>query len=99
MIKRLMVESMDKIMLNCEEATFLITKSEIAKISCIKKLQLKMHLAGCSFCRRFKLQSEFINNNLQTLEQMKLNQETDFNKLPKEKKEEIQHIIDKTREK
>ncbi len=52
---------MDKIMLSCDTATLLITKDEFTRLSCVEQLQLKMHLAGCKFCRRFKKQSEFIS--------------------------------------
>ena len=52
---------MDKIMLNCDTATLLITRSEFEKLSCTDQIKLKMHLAGCKFCRRFKKQSEFIS--------------------------------------
>ncbi len=52
---------MDKIMLSCDTATLLITKGEFTRLKCVEQLQLKMHLAGCKFCRRFKEQSEFIS--------------------------------------
>ena len=60
-IKKIAVKSMDKLMLSCDTATMLITKSEYTKLTCIESLQLKMHLAGCKFCRRFKKQSELIS--------------------------------------
>jgi len=94
MIKELMIKGMDKVMLNCEEATFLITKSEVEKLGCIKKIQLKMHLAGCSFCRRFKLQSDIINKSLESLENIKNYNE--HHHLPAEKKAELQNIIEKS---
>lgn len=59
--KKLWMKSMDKIMLNCDTATLLITKGEFTKLSCMEQMQLKMHLAGCKFCRLFKKQSEFIS--------------------------------------
>ena len=95
MIKEMMIRGMDKIMLNCEEATYLITKSEVDKIACVKKIQLKMHLAGCSFCRRFKVQSDLIDQSLRTLEHIKLHEEDKNSaiKLRDEKKEEIQKVI------
>jgi len=95
MIKEIMVRSMDKIMLNCEEATYLITKSEIEDIGCTKRIQLKMHLMGCSFCRRFKIQSEFIDHSLKTLESLKIseNNQEIATTLSKDKKEELQQII------
>jgi len=60
-LKKIAVKSMDKLMLSCDTATMLITKSEYKKLNCIENIQLKMHLLGCKFCRRFKKQSEFIS--------------------------------------
>ncbi len=58
---KIWMKSMDKIMLSCDTATLLITKSEYTRLSCVERIQLKIHLAGCKFCRRFKEQSEFIS--------------------------------------
>ena len=60
-MKKIWVKSMDKIMLNCDTATLLITRGEFEKFSCTDQVRLKMHLAGCKFCRRFKKQSAFIS--------------------------------------
>lgn len=59
--KKIWMKSMDKIMLSCDTATLLITKGEFTRLTCVEQVQLKMHLAGCKFCRRFKQQSEFIS--------------------------------------
>ncbi len=59
--QQIWMKSMDKIMLSCDTATLLITKGEFTRLKCVEQLQLKMHLAGCKFCRRFKEQSEFIS--------------------------------------
>lgn len=56
---------MDKIMLTCDEATLLATQDSIDKINGIKKVQLRMHLMGCKFCRTFVEQSEMISEQLQ----------------------------------
>lgn len=95
MIKKLMIQGMDKIMLDCDEATYLITKSEVDKIGCVKRIQLKMHLAGCKFCHRFKVQSELIDKSLKTLENIHLHHTDEqlASKLSKEKKEELQQMI------
>lgn len=92
MIKQMMIRSMDAVMLSCEEATYLITKSELTDIGCLKRMQLKMHLAGCKFCRRFKLQSDFINENLEQLEN--LHQTQSSQKLPQEKKLALQALVE-----
>lgn len=92
MIKQMMIRGMDAVMLNCEEATYLITKSELTKVGCVKRMQMKMHLMGCELCRRFKLQSEFINENLKQLEI--INQTHIHHKLPEIKKEELQTLVE-----
>ena len=95
MIKEMMIKGMDKIMLDCEQATYLITKSEMEDIGLVKKIQLKMHLAGCKFCKRFKIQSDLIDQSLRTLEHIKLHEEDKNSalKLREEKKEELQKVI------
>lgn len=95
MIKKMMIQGMDKIMLNCEEATYLITKSDMEKIGCVKRMQLKMHLMGCSLCRRFKVQSEIIDQSLKTLENIHMEKENHINskELPKENKEKLEKMI------
>ncbi|MCF6171471.1 MAG: hypothetical protein L3J66_10890 [Bacteroidales bacterium] len=63
-LKKIMVRSMSKIMLNCENATLLITKSEFEELGCASKMKLKMHLAGCRFCRNFSEQSNAISRHV-----------------------------------
>ena len=70
-----MVKSMSKIMLNCETATLLITKSEFEELGCASKMKLKMHLAGCRFCRSFSEQSKVISKqfvDIKTIDPQKL---------------------------
>jgi hypothetical protein len=63
-LKKRLVKSMDKIMLNCDQATLLATQNSIDKISCLKKVQLQMHLLGCKFCRTYVEQSKQISVQL-----------------------------------
>lgn len=95
MIKKMMIQGMDKIMLDCEEATYLISKSDMENIGCVKKVQLKMHLMGCSLCRRFKVQSDIIDKSLKTLENIHMENggSANLNKLPKENKEKLEKMI------
>ncbi|GAA3977518.1 zf-HC2 domain-containing protein [Mucilaginibacter dorajii] len=50
-----------KIVYNCKKATFLIEKKQIGNLSMREKLELKIHLAGCSVCRIFVYQNIVIN--------------------------------------
>lgn len=87
-----MVKGMDKIMLNCDQATLLATKDSFEKIGCVKKFQLQMHLLGCKFCRSFVKQSKFID------EQLKGNKITDHEELNLQlsvnQKERIQSVVE-----
>ena len=46
---------------NCKKATYLIEKKQIGKITLWEKIQLRIHLAGCSVCKIFQRQSILIN--------------------------------------
>lgn len=56
-----------KIAYNCKKATFLIEKKQVGSISNREKLELKIHLAGCSVCRIFEQQSTAINRMVKDL--------------------------------
>ena len=46
---------------NCEKATYLIEKSQLAPLSSNDYLMLNVHLAGCPECRSYLQQSVLIN--------------------------------------
>ena len=50
-----------KIQYNCRKATYLIEKRMLDKITLREKIELRIHLAGCSVCRLFDAQSQAIN--------------------------------------
>ncbi len=56
-----------KIRYNCKKATFLIEKKLIDKITFREKIELRIHLAGCSVCRIFGKQSKMINKMVHQL--------------------------------
>lgn len=56
-----------KIVYNCRKATYLIEKRQIGQITLREKIELKIHLAGCSICRLFEKQSTVINRMVQHL--------------------------------
>lgn len=60
-MKELNVTELKKIAYNCRKATFLIEKQQIARITEREKLELKIHLTGCSICVTFMQQSAVIN--------------------------------------
>jgi predicted anti-sigma-YlaC factor YlaD len=56
-----------KIQHNCRKATFLIEKKLVGKITLLERLELEIHLAGCSVCRLFLRQSVAINRMIKEL--------------------------------
>lgn len=45
---------------NCRRATLLIEKKQSVRLSLREKLELKIHLTGCSICRTYQRQSILI---------------------------------------
>ena len=92
-MKKIMMKRMNEVMLSCDKATYLITRNEFEKLGCIKQLQLKMHKAGCKYCRRFAEQSKYISeqlNKIRTPEGQK-----HFLCLSEKQKQKINAAIDK----
>ncbi|MDB5002793.1 MAG: hypothetical protein JWQ34_1018 [Mucilaginibacter sp.] len=56
-----------KIQYNCKQATFLIEKRLIEQLTLREKVELHIHLAGCSVCRVFDKQSQMINTMVRQL--------------------------------
>lgn len=60
-MKELSEAELEKIAYNCRKATFIIEKQQLGRITPREKLELKIHLAGCSICATFMKQSIAIN--------------------------------------
>lgn len=56
-----------KIRYNCRKATYLIEKKQISTITFVERIELVIHLAGCSICRTFEKQSKLINQVVKDL--------------------------------
>jgi predicted anti-sigma-YlaC factor YlaD len=59
--------SIKNIIYNCKRATFLIEKKLIDRLTLREKIELRIHLCGCSICRMFYKQSAIINKMVQQL--------------------------------
>lgn len=55
---------MQILFLSCEKATELIEMKQVKKIGYFKEVQLKFHLAVCSACKLYSIQSKLINKIL-----------------------------------
>ncbi len=86
-------DEIEKIAYNCKKATFLIEKKQIGTISLREKLELKIHLAGCSVCRTFEQQSIKINEMVKNL--FHTNNQQEEIKLDENFKKAMQERIEK----
>jgi hypothetical protein len=50
--------------LNCHDATLLLSRSQERVLSLAERAQLRMHLAFCAGCRRFEQQLGFLRSAL-----------------------------------
>ncbi|ATP58221.1 hypothetical protein CPT03_17985 [Pedobacter ginsengisoli] len=85
------MNQLKKIQYNCRKATYLIEKQQIGRITTREKLELKIHLAGCSICKTFQRQSILINHMVRNLFQS--SSQTDL-KLDEDFKKDLQKRID-----
>ncbi len=61
------MSNLKKIANNCQKATLLIEKKQLARLTLREKLELRLHLAGCSVCKLFQRQSLLINKQVKNL--------------------------------
>lgn len=62
-----MKKLMNKVMLSCNKATYLIEIEKYKEISTLEKIQLKMHLKMCAACNRYNIQSKFVDVLIQKI--------------------------------
>jgi hypothetical protein len=80
-----------KIQYDCRHATFLIEKRQHTSLTIKERIQLAIHLSGCSVCRMFQRQSRWINRMLRTLFHSTQDQESG---LTDDFKQQLQQRID-----
>ncbi len=49
--------------ITCLQATFLLSKKEEGRISLLERLQLRIHLSICAFCKLFAIQTQYIGKH------------------------------------
>ena len=86
------MDELTKIAYNCKKATLLIEKKLISHLTLREKLELKIHLAGCSVCRIFERQSKMINT---MVKQLFVNVNTNEISLDDDFKKDLQERIDR----
>ncbi|MCT4587673.1 MAG: hypothetical protein N4A71_07615 [Carboxylicivirga sp.] len=77
------MDTKGKMMITCKEATFLISKKQQDRLNFFEKMQLRLHLMMCKYCRRFSIQVNFMTKAIQRMKnkveergvEIKLNEE------------------------
>ena len=85
------MNKLEKIAYNCRKATLLIEKQQLGSLTMGERVELKMHLAGCSVCRLFQEQSISINKMIKEL----FNRKAGEVKLDDQFKQSLQEQINK----
>ncbi|NRF37658.1 hypothetical protein [Pedobacter foliorum] len=67
-----------KIIYNCRQATFLIEKKQLTELTTKEKMELRIHLAGCSICKIFQRQSILINGMIKKRVQLDTESQTEL---------------------
>ncbi len=81
---------MQRMMFSCKKATEMIEKNSIVGLSFPENIQLKMHTAICTACKKYESQSKIIDLVLAQIHKIS-NQNLI---LSKEKKEEIITVLE-----
>ena len=66
-MKEIMVKGMNLVMLDCEQATLTSIRNDLESLGFMKRLQLRMHLMGCKYCREYVRQSALINEEIKQM--------------------------------
>ena len=61
---------MNVVMLDCDQATMTATRIDLENVGFMKRLQLRMHLMGCKYCREYVKQSSKINGELNQMKEV-----------------------------
>ncbi|WP_461450724.1 hypothetical protein [Mucilaginibacter sp.] len=61
------MSQLKKIQYNCKQATFLIEKKLLTRITFREHIELRIHLMGCSVCRLYGKQTRVIGEMVQQL--------------------------------
>ena len=65
-MEKIMSKGMTYVMLNCDKATYLLSKRETEKLKCAERIKLRMHLVSCKYCRMFAQQTRYITKQIRT---------------------------------
>jgi hypothetical protein len=85
------MDKLTKIAYNCRKATLLIEKQQMGRLTMGERVELKIHLTGCSICRTYQEQSIIINKMIKDF----FNERDDHRGLDVDFKKSLQDRINK----
>ena len=86
------MDTKGKMMITCEESTFLTSKKQQDRLSTSEHLQLFFHLLMCKYCRRFANQISLITKAIFRMRK-KMEQQSTHICLTDEQKKKIQQAL------
>ena len=82
-VKFISMNDIKKIIYNCHQATLLIEKKQLERLTIREKMELRLHLAGCSVCKLFQRQSIMISQRVKNLVRSPFSQKRSLDELYK----------------
>ncbi len=86
------MSGMRRMLLSCEQATYLAAKEEAGNISDAEKRRLKMHMAICNPCKRYYHQSLALSQNIRDYVK-KVKDSPPVHRLSNSDKSKLEHMI------
>lgn len=83
---------MRRMMLTCEEATYLSTKKIVERVKIRENMNLQMHLAACKHCRKHYIQTKMLTKNIRHFSSTALNG-SPLHRMSSAEKSKLQKLI------
>jgi len=85
------MEALKKITHNCKHATLLIEKKLVERLTLRERISLKIHLAGCDWCKLYQKQTARIN---EMIHRLFISRTSEYARLDDSFKKELQDRIE-----
>lgn len=92
-VKKRLLATMRKMMLNCEQASLISTRGMVENVGLINRMGLQMHLAACKHCRKYYQQSKLLSRVIQNQNRLIQQGDSKLHRLSVTEKSNLQRLI------
>lgn len=91
-LKMKMTAMMGKMMISCDKAAFLTSKAQEGRLSIFEKIELRVHILSCKYCKRYKQEIELLNRHVKQQNEKILQGQNGYH-LSQVDKEKLKQVI------